>query len=198
MILGILLSYGMTAFADGLPDMTPLRRLFGESGVNSFHLENFGLESIDFDTLLRIVGSSSIDYSNLNYDAFLALLDDPEMLSGLGVESVDHAALNSWLRDPETGKKLNGLMLTARQGGSFSAAVQSLSGDSDFLACFSAITNGRDFSSVMDHLASGNAPDFLNKAASALLSAQTGTRSENARIISNMVQEASAVLGWKK
>ena len=77
----------MTAFADGLQDLTQLLNLFGESGVSSFYLDNFNLNSIDFDMLLHTIVMSKINFSGLNYDAFLELCKDPEFLTVLGIEA---------------------------------------------------------------------------------------------------------------
>ena len=193
----ILLVSGITAFADGLQDLTQLVKLFGEAGVTTFHLDDFNFSGIDFDMLIRIIGNSKINFSMLDYDAFLDLFKSPEFLAELGIEGVDEDALLVWLKDPATGDKINEMMLNVRNGGSFSACMDSFVEDSLFQESFSVITNGEDFLNVMNSLTSEKASRILNEMAAALLSPQNGPRSEAAIILSIIVQNASDTLGWK-
>lgn len=196
-VCGFLFIHGMAVLADGFPDLSSLLALIGETGISSFHLEDFSPDHIDFDMLLRIGGNSRINFSELNYDALLELLADPEVTAEVGVESVDMDELLVCLKDPATGIALNDMMLTARDGGSVTAAIRALAEDPVFLESFSKVTNGEDFQTVMENLSSGNASDFLEKAASALLSPKSGPASETARTLSMLVQGASDTLGWK-
>lgn len=193
----ILFVSGIPASADGLQDLTQLVKLFGEAGVTTFHLDDFNFSGIDFDMLIRIIGNSKIDFSKLNYDAFLDLCKSQEFLADLGIESVDEEALLVWLKDPATGDKINEMMLNVRNGSSFSACMDSLIEDPQFHASFSVITNGEDFLSVMNSLTSEKASRILNEMAAALLSPRNGPRSEAAIILSIIVQNASDTLGWK-
>ena len=188
----------LSSSADGLQDLTQLLTLFGETGVSSFHLDNFSFSDIDFDTLIRTIGENrKIDYSRLNYDAFLDLLQDPEFLAEAGIEKIDEDALLIWLKEPETGKKINEMMLVVRDGGSFTACMQSLSEDPVFRESFSSITCGKDLFTVAENLTSEKATHLLGKAAAALLTPKSGYPSEAAIILSSLAQNASDTLGWK-
>ena len=163
LICTILLIPHTASFADGLQDFSQLLKLFGETGVSSFHLDSFSFGGVDYDMLIRTIGNSSINYSELNYDAFLELFKDPEFSAALGVETVDEEALLTWLKNPATGEKINEMMREVRDGRSFSACVQSLYDDPAFLESFSKITNGNDFYTVMDNLTTEKASIILNK-----------------------------------
>ena len=65
-------------------------------------------------------------------------------------------------------------MHEVRDGGSFSVCVQALYDDPEFQNSFSLITNGKDFSSVMENLNSANVFFLLNETATALLSPRRG------------------------
>ena len=197
LICTILLIPQTASFADGLQDLSQLLKLFGETGVSSFHLDSFSFGGVDYDMLIRTIGNSSINYSELNYDAFLELFKDPEFSAALGVETVDEEALLTWLKNPATGEKINGMMYEVRDGGSFSVCVQTLYADPEFQDSFSLITNGKEFSSVMENLNSANASFLLNETAAALLSPRSGQPSETALFLSALVQHASDTLGWK-
>ena len=195
-ICSILLFNGMV-YAEGVQDLTKLLQLFGESGVTSLHLDQFSFTNIDFDQLLNVIGHSRIDFSRLNYDAFLEFITTPEILIELGIDSIDQEALLVWLKDPSTEKSLNKMMLTVKNGGSFSECVQGLYDDTAFLESFSSITNGKEFHTVLDRLSTENVSGILNKAAAALLTPRSGQPSETAMALSKLVQSASDTLGWK-
>lgn len=197
LICAVVLFTGLSASADGTQETSQLLKLFGESGVLSFHLEKFSFDNIDFDMLIRTIGNSRINFSKLNYDAFIELFKDPEILGELDIESIDEEALRTWLKDPATGDKLNGMMLAVRNGGSLSENVQALYDDPAFMESFSAITGGKEFRVVIENLASGDTSQILNKAAAALLSPRSRQPSETAVLLSTLVQNASDTLGWK-
>ncbi len=198
LLCSIVMLHGAGASADGMPDLSRFRDLFGDSGLLSLRPEDFSFDSIDFDLLLRFAArNTAINYSELNYDALLEVLTDPANPAGLGIEAIDEDALLDWLKDPATEKRLDEMMLTVRDGGSFTESVRALREDPDFSDAFSKITRGQDIQTVAGALSSGNAPGLFGRMAAALLSPRSGPPSETARAISALVQSASDTLGWK-
>lgn len=197
LISSILIVCEIPIFADGLDDLTQLRQLIGEYGISSFHLDDFSYTTIDFDILLRAIAYSRIDFSKLNYDAFLEVITTPETLSEMDIENIDEGALLNWLKDPATRETVNEMILTAKMGGSVSEWIRALYDDPEFLESFSLITRGKNFTNIAENLTSDIFSDILIKTSSALMTPKKGPSSETAEALSVLVQYASDILGRK-
>lgn len=184
--------------AEDLPGMEIFRTLFGEAGVNALHLDNFSLEGIDFDRLVRIMNSSARDYSALNFDALLDLLEEPETLSALGIGNVDRTALNAWLQDPAAEERVLAMMSTLRSGGTVNETVRDLTSDPAFQEHFRAVTGGTDFDAFAESFASGSYASFLNRAAAALMQPKTAASSETAALMASLAQKAADRLNGRR
>ena len=177
--------------------MTQFIRLMSEAGAKAFHLEDFSFESIDFDGILGTMTNSAMEYSTLNYDAALDLLQDPAVLSSLGLDKFDKDVFTAYLKDGSLNEAVTSWMEKARTGEPITDVVRSYCQESpEFSEMFLALT-GKDFNEALNGLDTANVKEFLEKEASALLSPKTGAVSEAGKLLEQLVKNAARTMHWK-
>lgn len=179
-------------------DLSAFTNLVGDVNLESLHLENFSAENVDIDGLVQGVKNSdflkNLDTSNLNLDALLGLLDDSELLSSVGIDSIDKDALMDSLEDERVSSTIDDLMASAGKGESIADRVKALAQNESVKQMFSAVTGGKDLSTVLKSLNTLNVTSILNKGAAALSSEKTGDNSDMAGALEKLIQLGSSAL----